>query len=115
MSASGREAISEFTVPPEGLFVDDGYFVEEGLIEALAQSAGAMEAFEEATQQRRSARGMLVGIKTLRILERPRSGDRITFRVQLERRLGPFTLVRARATRGATPIAEGQFKFYIEA
>lgn len=108
-------AESEYVIPDDGVFCHDGRFLPEGMIEALAQAAGVMEACEEAAQQKRSARGMLVVIKDFVIHTLPRSGEVIHFRIDLQRRLGPFTLVRGKATRNGALLAEGTFKFFIEA
>jgi 3-hydroxymyristoyl/3-hydroxydecanoyl-(acyl carrier protein) dehydratase len=62
----------------------------------------------------RPGRGLLVGLRRLRFLRRPRIGEQIEFQVELLRRLAPLTLVRGRAAGGGELVAEGELKFWVE-
>jgi predicted hotdog family 3-hydroxylacyl-ACP dehydratase len=104
----------------EGPHVEDGRMWEVGMVEGLAQCAAVMQAFPglDATSSEASAEregvGMLVGIRRFVVLRRPRVGERITWRVDLVKRLGPYLLADGRARCGDEEIARGELKFFWE-
>ena len=57
---------------------------------------------------------MLVGVKRLRIVRRPKAGESLTFRVDLIKRLGPVTLFEGEARAGDETVAQGELKFFVE-
>ena len=57
---------------------------------------------------------MLVGIRGLRIRRLPRRGETVRYEIGLLKRLGPLSLVDARALVGDEMIAEGTMKFHVE-
>ena len=91
-----------------------GRIWEPWLIEGLAQTAAVLNGNNEMKIGRRSAKGMLVGIRNLRIHRRPELGETIQFEVELVKRISPLTLIEGRARVGDEEIAAGQMKFYVE-
>ncbi len=113
LSADEQVAICEYEVR-EGPHVRDGVMWEQGLVEGLAQSVSALDLPPGAPTPGEDVIGMLVGIRGFAVHRRPRVGERIEWRVELIRRLGPFTLARGIASSGEEVLAEGELKFYWE-
>ncbi len=84
------------------------------IIEGLAQTAAVLNGFDERSSGRTSTKGMLVGVRRVRIHRQPRSGETVRYRVDLIRRLEPLTLVQGRAFVGDLCCAEGELKFFVE-
>ena len=92
----------------------DGLLLEPWLIEGLAQTAAVLKAAGMRKTGARVDRGMLVGVKRMKIHRRPRLGERLTFEVELIRELPPLTLVEGRVLVEDEEIARGTLKFYVE-
>ncbi len=92
----------------------DGFVWEGQLIEGLAQTAAAMlhRGLEEGG--RRLAKGMLVGIRGLRLARLPATSEAVRFEAELIRAILPLALVRGRAMCGGETVAEGELKFFVE-
>jgi 3-hydroxymyristoyl/3-hydroxydecanoyl-(acyl carrier protein) dehydratase len=80
------------------------------LIEGLAQTAAVLNGTHEDSR----GRGLLVGLKNLRMYRRVRVGERLRFEIDLIRRLPPLVLTRGRASVGDEVVAEGELKFFVE-
>ena len=98
----------------EGADVVGGELWEEGLVEGLAQTAAVLNAFDEQKHEKRSHKGMLVGVRKFLVSRRARVGETVRFRVDLVRRITPLTLMRGEARSGDELLASGQLKFYVE-
>ncbi len=66
------------------------------------------------TSAGRPNNGMLVGISGFEFRKAAHCGETLTLDVQVTRRLPPFCLVFGQVRSGATVIAEGTLKFYLE-
>jgi 3-hydroxymyristoyl/3-hydroxydecanoyl-(acyl carrier protein) dehydratase len=121
LDASETHSLCEFDVRA-GPHVTDGHLWEATLVEGLAQCAAVMQAFPRSSadgaaaprEKAKAGVGMLVGIRKFEVLRRPRVGERITWRVDLIRRLGAFLLAEGRASCAGEPVATGELKFYWE-
>lgn len=98
----------------EGPHVERGRLWEGGLIEGLSQTAGILNGLHLKQPGAPAHRGLLVGVKGLRIDRLPEPGERVRYRIELIRRLDPVTLMRGVASAGGLVIAEGQLKFFAE-
>jgi len=113
VGVQGDEAIAEYEVR-DGDGVADGRWWGPGLIEGLAQTAAAMERQSELAEGRESVKGMIASGRHFRIHREARVGECVRYHVRLVRRLGPLSLVEARACVGDEVIAEGELKFFAE-
>jgi hypothetical protein len=59
---------------------------------------------------------MLVGVRGVELLGRPRSGERVRFAVRVVRDLPPLTLVagEARAAESGALLCRAELKFHVE-
>lgn len=110
LEVGAEAAVGECEVRP-GAHVQDGRMWVGGLVEGLAQTSTLLER-PRVDGESADGVGMLVGIRHFVVARRPRVGERVLFRVELVRRLGPFLLVNGRALCGDELLAEGELKFY---
>jgi predicted hotdog family 3-hydroxylacyl-ACP dehydratase len=113
LEADADHAMAERVVAP-GADIEEGELWEEGLVEGLAQTAAVLNAFDERKAGRRSRKGMLVGVRRCQIRRRARVGERLTFRVELIRRILPLAVMRCEVRAGDELLASGEMKFYVE-
>lgn len=104
--ASEAEAVAEGTVTAD--HAPDGALWEGGLIEGLAQTAAALRPAGQAPRP-----AFLVGLSDLEIVRRPALGERVRYRVTLERRSDPLVLVRGEARCADEVVAAGGLKFFV--
>ncbi len=107
-----RQATADRLVPDTATI--DGKFWEPWLVEGLAQTAAVLNGWNERITGGKAHKGMLVGVRRLRIHRRPKADETVRFHVELVKRLGPLTLIDGRATVGDELIAAGEMKFYVE-
>lgn len=108
---SGAEVAACALTVREGPHVQAGSLWEGALVEGIAQTSTLLED-PAAVGAPAAGVGMLVGVRRFVVDRLPRIGERVVFRVQLVRRLGPFLLVDGRATSGDECLAKGELKFY---
>jgi 3-hydroxyacyl-[acyl-carrier-protein] dehydratase len=99
----------------EGARMAGGEMWEGTLIEGMAQTAALLlnRGLEEAGK--RPGKGVLAGIRGLRIARRPRPGERVRYAVEVIRLLFPLSLVSCEARSGDEVLAAGEMKFFTEA
>jgi radical SAM protein with 4Fe4S-binding SPASM domain len=109
-----REARLEFVVRSDSLFVDSqGRLDETAFIEMIAQSFAASHGFHLSADEQALHRGMLLGVKDLRIAEMARVGDRLTIHVKKVARFGDFGVVEGTIYRDdGTLLAGGEIKVW---
>lgn len=113
LDVDAEHAVTERVVVP-GDHMDGDKAWELAIVEALAQTAAVLDAFQEHKEGPRARHGMLVGIRRFRMGRRVGAGERIVFRVELVRRISPLTIMRCEAKVGEDVIASGEMKFYVE-
>lgn len=98
----------------EGPHVVNGSLWEGGLIEGLSQTAGVLNGLHLQQGSEPAHRGLLVGLRDLRIHGLPQVGEAVRYRIELIRRLEPVTLMRGVACVDGRTVAEGLLKFFSE-
>jgi len=109
-----REARIEFVVRSDSLFVDArGRLDETAYIEMIAQSFAASHGFHLSTDELALHRGMLLGVKDLRIVGTARVGDRLVIHLKKVARFGDFGVVEGMIYRDdGTLLAKGEVKIW---
>lgn len=110
-SVDHRQATADRLVPDTATI--DGELWEAWLVEGIAQTAAVLNGMNERISGGEAHKGMLVGVRKLRIHRRPKTSETVRFHVELVKRLGPLTLIEGRATVGDELIAAGEMKFYV--
>ena len=111
-------AVDDHEATAERLVRDDatvhGEIWELWLVEGLAQTAAVLNGRHERVAGVQRRKGMLVGIRGLKIHRNVRAGETVRFRVELIKRMGAVALVAGEASIDGQSIAEGEMKFYVE-
>jgi 3-hydroxymyristoyl/3-hydroxydecanoyl-(acyl carrier protein) dehydratase len=114
ISANENEAVTEFTVRENHLFVDKGYFTEPGLIENMAQTAAAGTGFLASQNQQPAPVGFIGAIKNFEVNTLPKLGDTIQTSTKVLHQVMNATVVQATIYLNAEKIAEAEFKIFLE-
>ena len=109
-----RTARTTFKVNPDCNLLDEtGSLDETAYIEMIAQSFAACHGFHLTPQQRRTHRGLLLGVKDLLVHGRAKVGDRLEIEVNKITRFGPFGVVEGKIFRqDGKLLATGQVKVW---
>ena len=75
-------AVSRLTILPQNILVDNGFFVEEGMLENVAQTCAAMAGFQRLSANEEIQKGFIVGIKDVVVHRRPQIDKTITTSVK---------------------------------
>jgi 3-hydroxyacyl-[acyl-carrier-protein] dehydratase len=111
--ADGTITQTILTIPNDNIFVTNGYFTEPGLIENMAQTAGAGTGYKSKKEGKPMPGGYIAALKNVHIATLPKAGDTIiTETVFLQTLLG-FHLVKGKITCGDKEIANCEFKIFV--
>ena len=111
--AEGPITRTTLAILPGNLFAIDGRFTEPGLIENMAQTAGAGTGYRALKDNKPRPMGYIAALKHINILSLPYVNDIITTEAVFLQNLLNFHLVRARVTVGDKEIANCEFKIYV--
>jgi len=114
LPCGGDRAAAEGDVA-EGPLLQEGELWEGALIEGMTQTAAVLLQARLGEEGLRLSKGVLAGIRGLRIERRPRRGETVRYDVEVIRILFPFSLVSCEARCGDDRIARGEMKFFVEA
>lgn len=107
-----RSAESETLVRAGSLFTRNGRLTTAGVIENMAQTASLHFGYRNVyILHREVGVGLLAAIRSLHIHRRPRVGERLTTRVEVEESVFGLVLMRAQIHVNEDLIAEGLLKF----
>ncbi len=106
---------TETTVRKENLFTDNGHFSATGLIENIAQTCAARIGYVNKYILKKGIQlGVIGAIRDLKIHALPRTGDRLTTRVEILEDVFGMTLAHATVTCNEKILVETQIKIAIE-
>jgi predicted hotdog family 3-hydroxylacyl-ACP dehydratase len=111
--ADGQGAFTERSVG-EGPHAAGGELWEGALIEGLTQTAAVLLDADIRQRGGRPGKGVLAGIRGLRIDRRPRQGETVRYAVTIIRIIFPLALVGCEALCGEEVVAAGEMKFHVE-
>lgn len=109
-----RQAMAEFLVPDTGPFVDAGGRLDEtAYVELLAQTLAAYHGFHLPREERTLHRGLLLGVRDLRIAGEARAGDHLIIHVHKTARYGGFGVAEGVVGhRDGREVARGELKVW---
>lgn len=109
-SYSETELVSGFTVYQDAVFFENGYFVESGLIEHMAQSVALHTGYQFFLRNEQAPTGYIGSVKYLEIKALPKLHDEIKTTVYILQEFGGITLVDVVCKLNNVEIAKGQMK-----
>lgn len=102
-----------FTIPDDNVLTKDGIFTEGGLIENMAQTAGAGTGYSAIHDGKPVPMGYIAALKNVHIMALPKVNDTITTIVTFEQTLMNFHLVKGKVMAGDKEIANCEFKIFV--
>ncbi len=103
----------EAFVSPENPLLDEiGRADPILMLELMAQAYAVVKGYKERLQGLPPKKGFLVGVKSFRVHEGLRAGDRVLIKLKTLASLGGFTVGEAIVSRGAKEMASGTVKLW---
>lgn len=99
-----------FKIEKSAVFFQDGYLVESGLIEHMAQSVALHTGYQFYLKKEQAPTGYIGSIKDIKIKELPKLDDEIITTVSILQEFGGITLVNVVTKLNDVEIAKGQMK-----
>ena len=103
-----------FAISADNVLVDNGFFNEGGLIENMAQTAGAGTGYRAIHEGKPVPMGYIAALKNIHIMALPKVNDTITTEVTFEQTLMNFHLVKGKVTVDDKEIATCEFKIFVD-
>lgn len=113
LSSSKTAAAAEADLHAAHSLLTDGFLDPAGCVELAAQTAGAMQGFDQHIQGLPPRSGFLVGVQDFAVHGAARIGDTVRMEVDIIAELGDMTVLSARLFHQATLLAEGRLKVYV--
>ncbi len=101
-----------FTIPADNIFVLNGKFTEAGLVENMAQTAGAGTGHKILQSGEEIHLGYIAALKNLNVIELPSVNETITTEIIFKQTLLSFHFITAKVTIGEKEIANCEFKIF---
>lgn len=105
--------VSGFTIPADAVFFQNGYFIESGIVEHIAQSIALHTGYQFFLRNEPAPTGYIGSIKDVEIQLLPKLGDEIKTTVTIIQEFAGITLVEAVTKLNNIVIASGQMKTVI--
>ncbi len=102
-----------FTIPENNLFVVNGYFTEPGLIENMAQTAGAGTGYRAFHEGKPQPMGYIAALKNVNILALPKANETIVTEATFLQQSLSFHLVKGSVLSDGREIANCEFKIFV--
>jgi predicted hotdog family 3-hydroxylacyl-ACP dehydratase len=112
-AVTDNAAVSHFTLRPDNLFVNDGRFVEAGLLENMAQTAAARSGLLSAKAGQAPPVGFIGGVKDLRVHRLPVTGEELETTVTVLHEVLNASVVKGEVRVKGLPVAECELKIFL--
>ncbi len=107
--------VTETTIAPDNLFVDNGRFSASGLVENVAQTCAARIGYVNKYVLKKGIQlGFIGAVRNLAIHELPAAGDTIRTTVEVREEIFGMTLATARVERGGQTLLTTEIKIAIK-
>lgn len=111
VSYSDDTTATEFSVPLEGLFIEEGFLKADAIVEIMAQTAAARIGYKAIYIDHTPVRiGVIGSVKNFQLIRRPATGELLRTEVTVLHDIFGISLVSATTSSGNETIATGQLK-----
>lgn len=105
---------TDFTIRPDNLFVEDGVFLEAGLVENIAQTCAARLGYINTVILKGEVRlGFIGAMKSLKINDLPAIGERLETSIEVMNEVFNITLVNATTLCNGRTVATCEMKISV--
>lgn len=112
--ADHTHAVTGLTVYADNMFVQDGLFIEAGLIEHAAQSASVLVGYEAYKNQRKAPVGYIGEVKKCHFFSLPTVGDELITSITIISELDGLSLVKAAVSVNDNVLFDCQMKIFVD-
>jgi predicted hotdog family 3-hydroxylacyl-ACP dehydratase len=111
--SSKTAAVSEADIAPGHSLLAGETLDPAGFVELAAQTAAALQGYDQYLQNSPPKSGFLVGVQDFSISGQAAVGDTVRMEVAIEAEIGEVTLLSARIFRNSQLLAEGKIKVFV--
>lgn len=101
---------SGYTIQPEDIFTEEGFFLEGGIVEHMAQSVALHTGYQYYLKNEPAPVGYIGSISNVSIHRLPAVGETLTTRVEILQEFMGITLVAVETFVKDLPVASGKMK-----
>ncbi|WP_424246123.1 putative hotdog family 3-hydroxylacyl-ACP dehydratase [Elusimicrobium posterum] len=113
LEADAARATTTFLIKEESIFIDaDGKFARAALIEVMAQSFAAGNAYNCVRENRAQEKGFLVGLRDIKIYADACVNDLLTCKVEKADFVAQTYIIKGRVFKGESLLAEGELRLF---
>ena len=113
VSADEKHTITTFTILPDNIMVENGFFTEGGLVENMAQTAGAGTGYIAMNAGKPTPIGYIAALKNVNIVSLPQVNDTVRTEILFGQTVMNFHQVKGRVLSGENEIATCEFKIFV--
>lgn len=113
ISADEKHTLTSFTIAPDNIMAENGFFTEGGLVENMAQTAGAGTGYMAIKHGKPMPMGYIAALKNVTITGLPKINDTIRTEVNFGQIVMNFHQVQGRVYSGDQEIASCEFKIFV--
>ena len=113
ISADEKHTLTTFTIAPDNIMTENGFFTEGGLVENMAQTAGAGTGYMAMQRGKPTPMGYIAALKNVNIIALPKINDTIRTEVKFGQIVMNFHQVQGRVFSGDNEIANCEFKIFV--
>jgi 3-hydroxyacyl-[acyl-carrier-protein] dehydratase len=109
----GADTVTGFTIRPDNMFVKGNCLMEPGIIENIAQTAGAKGGYEVKKMGAEPMIGFIGAVKDLKIYFHPPVGSELITEISIRNEVFNVTLIHGRSTCNGQLVAECEMKIFL--
>ncbi len=113
VSVDKQHTTTTFTILPDNIMVDNGVFTEGGLVENMAQTAGAGTGYIAMEAGKPTPMGYIAALKNVTVHALPKINDTIRTEILFGQTVMNFHQVKGRVLAGEQEIASCEFKIFV--
>ena len=113
ISADEKHTVTTLTISPDNIMTENGFFTEGGLVENMAQTAGAGTGYMDIKNGKPMPMGYIAALKNVAIKALPKINDTIETEVTFGQIVMNFHQVNGRVLLAGNEIASCEFKIFV--
>ncbi len=115
VSSDETQTTCRFTIPSDNIFINDnGYFLEAGLIEHIAQTAAAGVGYKAEEENAKPPVGFIGQIKNLVVNKLPKVGDTLETKIINQNQVMNVFIVWGEVRLKNEIIAQAEYKIFLQ-
>ncbi len=113
ITADEKHTLTTFTISPDNIMAENGFFTEGGLVENMAQTAGAGTGYMAIKNGKPMPMGYIAALKNVTIKCLPKINDTIHTEVTFGQIVMNFHQVKGQVLLDGEEIASCEFKIFV--